>query len=120
MAYLAQARAWCDRLIVGLNSDDIVRALKGEGRPVNDLERRALVLAGLGSVDLVVPFDEETPLGADRGRAARRADQGRRLRRGRGGRRRPGQGLGRRGEAGDHRRGLFHHRGHRQDDRRRA
>jgi D-beta-D-heptose 7-phosphate kinase/D-beta-D-heptose 1-phosphate adenosyltransferase len=62
VAYLAQARAWCDRLIVGVNSDRSVRALKGEGRPVNDLESRALVLAGLGSVDLVVPFDEETPI----------------------------------------------------------
>jgi D-beta-D-heptose 7-phosphate kinase/D-beta-D-heptose 1-phosphate adenosyltransferase len=62
VAYLAQARAWCDRLIVGLNSDSSVRALKGEGRPVNDLESRALVLAGLGSVDLVVPFDEATPV----------------------------------------------------------
>lgn len=62
VAYLAQARSWCDRLIVGLNSDDSVRALKGEGRPVNDLESRALVLAGLGSVDLVVPFEEQTPL----------------------------------------------------------
>ena len=39
-----------------------MRALKGEGRPVNDLESRALVLAGLGSVDLVVAFDEKTPL----------------------------------------------------------
>jgi D-beta-D-heptose 7-phosphate kinase/D-beta-D-heptose 1-phosphate adenosyltransferase len=38
-----------------------VRALKGEGRPVNDLESRALVLAGLRSVDLVVPFEEATP-----------------------------------------------------------
>ena len=63
IVYLAQAREWCDRLIVGLNTDRSVRALKGEGRPVNDLESRALVLAGLRSVDLVVPFDEETPLG---------------------------------------------------------
>ncbi|HVN00413.1 MAG TPA: D-glycero-beta-D-manno-heptose 1-phosphate adenylyltransferase [Caulobacteraceae bacterium] len=62
IAYLAQAREWCDRLIVGLNSDRSVRALKGEGRPVNDLESRALVLAGLRSVDLVVTFDEDTPL----------------------------------------------------------
>ena len=62
IAYLAQAREWCDRLIVGVNSDRSVRALKGEGRPVNDLESRALVLAGLRSVDLVVAFDEETPL----------------------------------------------------------
>lgn len=62
VAYLAQARTWCDRLIVGVNSDASVRALKGEGRPVNDLESRALVLAGLRSVDLVAPFDEPTPL----------------------------------------------------------
>jgi len=62
VAYLAQARAWCDRLIVGLNSDESVHALKGEGRPVNDLESRALVLAGLGGVDLVVPFEEATPV----------------------------------------------------------
>jgi D-beta-D-heptose 7-phosphate kinase/D-beta-D-heptose 1-phosphate adenosyltransferase len=62
VAYLTQARAWCDRLIVGLNDDDSVRRLKGEGRPVNDLESRALVLAGLGSVDLVAPFEEDTPL----------------------------------------------------------
>lgn len=62
VAYLAQARTWCDRLIVGVNSDASVRALKGEGRPVNDLESRALVLAGLRSVDLVAPFEELTPI----------------------------------------------------------
>lgn len=62
VAYLNQARAWCDRLVVGLNSDESVRSLKGEGRPVNDLESRALVLAGLGAVDLVVPFGEATPI----------------------------------------------------------
>lgn len=62
VAYLAQARSWCDRLIVGVNSDRSVRALKGDGRPVNDLESRALVLAGLASVDLVTPFDADTPI----------------------------------------------------------
>src|SRR5690606_20812253 len=62
VAYLNQARGWCDRLIVGLNSDRSVRALKGEGRPVNDLDSRALVLAGLTPGDLVVPFDDDTPL----------------------------------------------------------
>ena len=62
VAYLSQARAWCDRLIVGLNSDASVRGLKGEGRPVNDLEGRALVLAGLACVDLVAPFDAPTPM----------------------------------------------------------
>lgn len=60
--YLAQARGWCDRLIVGLNSDRSVRALKGEGRPVHDLESRALVLGALAPVDLVAPFDEDTPI----------------------------------------------------------
>lgn len=62
VAYLAQARNWCDRLIVGLNSDASVRALKGAGRPVNDLESRALVLAGMSCVDLVAPFDAPTPI----------------------------------------------------------
>ena len=61
IAYLGQARGWCDRLIVGLNTDRSVRANKGPGRPVNPLETRALVLAGLACVDLVVPFDDETP-----------------------------------------------------------
>lgn len=62
VAYLDQARAWCDRLVVGLNSDESVRRLKGDGRPVNALESRALVLAGLSAVSLVVPFDTQTPL----------------------------------------------------------
>jgi D-beta-D-heptose 7-phosphate kinase/D-beta-D-heptose 1-phosphate adenosyltransferase len=62
VAYLDQARAWCDRLVVGLNSDASVRGLKGAGRPVNPLESRALVLAGLSAVDLVAPFDSDTPL----------------------------------------------------------
>jgi D-beta-D-heptose 7-phosphate kinase/D-beta-D-heptose 1-phosphate adenosyltransferase len=62
VAYLAQARSWCDRLVVGLNSDASVRRLKGEDRPINDLEARAIVLAGLAGVDLVTPFDEDTPI----------------------------------------------------------
>ena len=62
VAYLAQARAWCDRLVVALNSDRSVKALKGEGRPINDQDSRALVLAGLSSVDMLTVFDEETPL----------------------------------------------------------
>jgi len=61
-AYLAQARAWCDRLIVGVNSDGSVRGLKGAGRPVNGLENRAAVLASLSAVDLVTAFDAPTPL----------------------------------------------------------
>jgi D-beta-D-heptose 7-phosphate kinase/D-beta-D-heptose 1-phosphate adenosyltransferase len=62
VAYLSQARSWCDRLIVGVNSDASVRRAKGEGRPVNSLEARALVLAGLACVDLVCAFDEDTPI----------------------------------------------------------
>lgn len=62
VTYLNQARAWCDRLVVGVNSDASIKRLKGEGRPVNDLESRAMVLAGLGSVDLVAPFEEDTPI----------------------------------------------------------
>lgn len=59
--YLAFARSLGDRLVVGLNSDRSVRALKGPGRPVNPVDDRAVVLAGLASVDAVVVFDEATP-----------------------------------------------------------
>ena len=58
--YLAEARKLGDILVVGLNSDESVRKLKGEGRPVNPAEDRAEVLAGLRSVDHVVIFDEDT------------------------------------------------------------
>jgi D-beta-D-heptose 7-phosphate kinase / D-beta-D-heptose 1-phosphate adenosyltransferase len=60
--YLQEARAQADLLVVGLNSDAGVRALKGDGRPVNDVEARSLVLAGLQCVDYVTVFDEPTPL----------------------------------------------------------
>src|SRR6201982_1751393 len=53
---LTAARAACDRLIVGLNSDASVKRLKGEGRPVQDERARAEVLAALEAVDLVVLF----------------------------------------------------------------
>jgi D-beta-D-heptose 7-phosphate kinase/D-beta-D-heptose 1-phosphate adenosyltransferase len=59
---LTKARAECDRLVVGLNGDDSVRRLKGEGRPFQDAHARANVLAALEAVDLVVVFDEDTPL----------------------------------------------------------
>jgi D-beta-D-heptose 7-phosphate kinase/D-beta-D-heptose 1-phosphate adenosyltransferase len=58
---LAGARAACDRLVLGLNGDDSVRRLKGEGRPVQPVQSRAEVLAALEAVDLVVVFDEDTP-----------------------------------------------------------
>jgi D-beta-D-heptose 7-phosphate kinase / D-beta-D-heptose 1-phosphate adenosyltransferase len=59
---LAEARAACDVLIVGLNSDASTRRLKGKGRPVNPAEGRAEVLAALEAVDLVVVFEEDTPI----------------------------------------------------------
>jgi D-beta-D-heptose 7-phosphate kinase/D-beta-D-heptose 1-phosphate adenosyltransferase len=59
---LTAARGACDRLIVGLNSDASVKRLKGEGRPVQSERARAEVLAALEAVDLVVIFEEDTPL----------------------------------------------------------
>jgi D-beta-D-heptose 7-phosphate kinase/D-beta-D-heptose 1-phosphate adenosyltransferase len=59
---LAQARAACDRLVVGLNDDASVRRLKGESRPLQDVHSRAEVLAALEAVDLVAVFGEDTPL----------------------------------------------------------
>ena len=61
VSLLRQARAECDRLIVALNSDESVKRLKGEGRPVNHEISRATVLASLASVDRVVLFGEDTP-----------------------------------------------------------
>ncbi len=61
VAYLEEAKSLGDRLIVAVNDDDSVRRLKGESRPVNKLEDRLLVLAGLAAVDWVVPFSEDTP-----------------------------------------------------------
>jgi D-beta-D-heptose 7-phosphate kinase/D-beta-D-heptose 1-phosphate adenosyltransferase len=59
--YLAKARELGDVLIVGVNSDASVRILKGNSRPVNDLDSRMEILAGLESVSFVIPFQEETP-----------------------------------------------------------
>jgi D-beta-D-heptose 7-phosphate kinase/D-beta-D-heptose 1-phosphate adenosyltransferase len=59
---LTTARGACDRLVVGLNSDDSVKRLKGEGRPVQDERARAEVLAALEAVDLVVIFGQDTPI----------------------------------------------------------
>lgn len=62
VSLLSQAKAACDRLIVGLNSDASVRRLKGETRPVQNETSRSVVLASLGSVDAVVLFSDDTPL----------------------------------------------------------
>ena len=59
---MAEARSACDRLVVGLNSDASVTRLKGAGRPIQDVASRADVLAALEAVDLVVVFEEDTPL----------------------------------------------------------
>lgn len=62
VSLLRQARAACDRLVVGLNSDASVKRLKGETRPVQSEAARAAVMASLAPVDLVVIFSEDTPL----------------------------------------------------------
>jgi rfaE bifunctional protein nucleotidyltransferase chain/domain len=62
IAYLEEARALGDLLVVGLNSDSSVRRLKGPQRPINPQEDRAIMLAGLASVDYVTFFDEDTPI----------------------------------------------------------
>lgn len=59
--YLTEARQKGDRLIVAINDDAGVSRLKGEGRPINNVERRATMLAGLAAVDWVVAFAEDTP-----------------------------------------------------------
>lgn len=60
-SYLADARDLGDVLVVGLNTDESVRRLKGANRPVKDQDTRALLLASLQVVDLVVLFPEDTP-----------------------------------------------------------
>ena len=61
VGYLEQARGLGDRLIVAINGDESVVRLKGPGRPINPVDRRMAVLAGLESVDWVVSFDGDTP-----------------------------------------------------------
>ena len=61
VTYLEQAKALGDRLCVAVNSDESVRKLKGESRPINGIRERMSVLAALGCVDWVVDFSEETP-----------------------------------------------------------
>jgi D-beta-D-heptose 7-phosphate kinase/D-beta-D-heptose 1-phosphate adenosyltransferase len=61
VAYLEEAKSLGDRLIVAVNDDASVARLKGAGRPVNALDDRMSVLAGLAAVDWVVPFGDDTP-----------------------------------------------------------
>ncbi|MEN8258503.1 MAG: D-glycero-beta-D-manno-heptose 1-phosphate adenylyltransferase [Thermodesulfobacteriota bacterium] len=62
VTYLEAARKQGDRLIVGLNSDSSIQAIKGPKRPVNKESSRARLLAGLGCVDHIVVFSDDTPL----------------------------------------------------------
>ena len=59
--YLTEAKACGDKLVTALNSDSSVRGLKGDPRPIQSQEDRAVILDALESVDLVVIFDQETP-----------------------------------------------------------
>ena len=61
VSYLEEAKSCGDRLVVAVNDDDSVRRLKGASRPINSVADRMAVLAGLASVDWVVPFSEDTP-----------------------------------------------------------
>jgi D-beta-D-heptose 7-phosphate kinase / D-beta-D-heptose 1-phosphate adenosyltransferase len=59
---LCEARNYCDRLIVGLNSDSSVRRLKGPARPIQPEAARSIILAGLAFVDSVILFQQDTPM----------------------------------------------------------
>ena len=61
VGYLADTRNLGDRLILAINSDESVKRLKGEGRPINTVDRRMAVLAGLEAVDWVLYYDDDTP-----------------------------------------------------------
>lgn len=62
VAYLQEAKSKGDILVVGINSDDSVKRLKGSDRPIQKCEDRMGVIAGLSSVDYVTSFGEDTPL----------------------------------------------------------
>ncbi len=60
--YLAQAHDLGTKLILGLNTDESIKRLKGPDRPIKELESRALTVASFEYIDLVIPFEEDTPL----------------------------------------------------------
>jgi len=62
VTYLAKAAELGDKLIIGLNADSSVKRIKGEGRPINDQNNRAALLASLFFVDGVTLFEEDTPI----------------------------------------------------------
>lgn len=61
LSAIHDARMKCDKLIIGLNSDESIKRLKGEDRPYNDLLTRSMMLSSLKWVDMVIPFHEDTP-----------------------------------------------------------
>ncbi len=62
LEFLEEAYELGDILVIGLNSDKSVYNLKGEGRPINPLEKRKIMLQRLSCVDFVIPFDGDTPI----------------------------------------------------------
>lgn len=62
IAYLKEAKKLGDILVIGVNTDESVKRLKGTGRPINSLEDRLTLLSALEDVDYVIPFREDTPL----------------------------------------------------------
>lgn len=64
VTYLATAKSLGDLLIVAVNSDNSIKRLKGESRPINTVEDRMLMLSALESVDYVFAFGEDTPINA--------------------------------------------------------
>ncbi len=107
---MTEARAACDRLVVGLNSDASVKRLKGKERPVQDQQARAEVLAALEAVDLVVIFEQDTPVDLIRRVKPTVLVKGADYRIDAGGRPRTRRGVRRQGRAGRSGAGLFDHR----------
>lgn len=62
LQYLDEAKSLGDFLVLGINSDESVRFLKGEHRPILPLDERMEILCGLQMIDMLIPFQEETPL----------------------------------------------------------
>ena len=62
ISYLEKAKELVDVLILGLNSDDSIKRIKGSSRPINNQNDRAVVLGGLESIDYIVIFEEDTPM----------------------------------------------------------
>ncbi len=61
ITYLFQAKEYCDILVVGVNTDESIRRIKGIKKPINSLEDRIIVLSAIEAVDFVTVFDEDTP-----------------------------------------------------------